>query len=65
MSRYAKISGSGMYIPQKRISNEELGRMIGYDVDKYLASNGINVRYQAGPDESTSTMSIRAAQSAL
>ncbi len=65
MSRYAKIRGSGMYIPQKRITNEELGRMIGYDVDKYLATKGIKVRFQAAPDESTSTMSVKAAQSAL
>lgn len=65
MSRYAKISGSGMYIPQKRITNEELGRMIGYDVDKYLANKGIKVRYQAAPDESTSTMCVKAAQNAL
>jgi len=54
-----------MYIPQKRITNEELGRMIGYDVDKYLANKGIKVRYQAAADESTSTMSVKAAQNAL
>ena len=55
----------GMYIPEKRITNAELGAMIGYDVDKYLASKGIKVRYQAAPDESTSTMSVKAAQDAL
>jgi len=65
MSRYAKIGGSGIYIPEKRVTNDELGRMIGYDVDKYLAQKGIKVRYQAAPDESTSTMSVKAAQNAL
>ncbi|MGD0854745.1 MAG: ketoacyl-ACP synthase III [Dehalococcoidia bacterium] len=65
MQRYAKIKGTGMYIPEKRITNAELGAMIGYDVDKYLNSKGIKVRFQSAPDESTSSMSVRAAQDAL
>lgn len=65
MARYAKIKGTGMYIPQKRITNAELGSMIGYDVDKYLEDKGIKVRYQAAPDEATSTLSIKAAHDAL
>ncbi|MBN1691421.1 MAG: ketoacyl-ACP synthase III [Dehalococcoidia bacterium] len=65
MQRYAKVKGSGIYLPQKRITNAELGEQIGYDVEKYLGSKGIKVRFQAGPDESTSAMSVRAAQNAL
>lgn len=65
MSRYARVKGTGIYIPQKRITNAELGQMIGYDVEKYLSNKGIKVRFQSAPDESTSTMSVRAAQDAL
>jgi 3-oxoacyl-[acyl-carrier-protein] synthase III len=65
MQRFAKVKGTGIYIPEKRITNAELGAMIGYDVEKYLCNKGIKVRFQSGPDESTSTMSIRAAQDAL
>jgi 3-oxoacyl-[acyl-carrier-protein] synthase-3 len=55
MQRYAKVKCTGMYIPEKRITNAELGAMIGYDVDKYLDNKGIKVRFQSAPDESTST----------
>lgn len=65
MARYAKIKGTGMYIPRKRITNAELSGMMSYDVDKYLEDKGIGVRYQAAPDESTSTLSIKAAENAL
>lgn len=65
MQRYAKVKGTGIYVPEKRITNAELGEMIGYDVEKYLHDKGIKVRFQSAPGESTSSMSVRAAQHAL
>ncbi len=65
VSRFARISGVGMYLPEKRITNAELAEIMDYDVDGYLGPKGITVRYQAAPDESTSDMATRAARQAL
>jgi 3-oxoacyl-[acyl-carrier-protein] synthase-3 len=63
--RDARIAGVGMYLPEERITNAELGRMMEYDVEAYLADKGIGVRYRAAQDESTSDMATRAARDAL
>jgi len=63
--RWAKISGTGIYLPDKKITNEELGRRMNYDVEEYLEDMGIGLRYQAAPDESTSDMAAEAAREAL
>jgi 3-oxoacyl-[acyl-carrier-protein] synthase-3 len=63
--RTARISGVGMYLPQERITNAELGAIMDYDVESYLAEKGIGVRYRAAPDEATSDMGVRAAREAL
>lgn len=61
----AKIAGTGMYLPEEKITNEELGRKMNYDVEEYLAEKGIKVRFKAGPDESTSDLAVNASQTAL
>ncbi len=63
--RAAKIAGVGMYLPHERISNADLGEMMGYDVEGYLADKGIGCRFRAAPDESTSDMAVHAARDAL
>lgn len=63
--RSARISGVGMYLPQERITNAELGRIMEYDVEAYLEDKGIGVRHRAAPDEATSDMAAHAARSAL
>ena len=64
-NRFARISGVGMYLPEKRITNEDLAQAMDYDVEAYLNPKGIKVRYQAAPDESTSDMAAEAARQAL
>jgi 3-oxoacyl-[acyl-carrier-protein] synthase-3 len=63
--RAARISGVGMYLPKERITNAQLGKMMDYDVESYLAEKGIGVRYRARPDESASDMAVQAIRQAL
>lgn len=63
--RFAKIRAVGMYLPEKRVTNVELATMMDFDVDRYLSDKGIKLRYQSAPDETTSSMAIKAAQDAL
>ncbi|MBT9165580.1 MAG: 3-oxoacyl-(acyl-carrier-protein) synthase 3 [Chloroflexi bacterium] len=65
MNRFARIRGVGMYLPERKVTNEELGRMMECDVDEYLRDKGIKVRYQSAPDEAVSDMSVKAARDAL
>ncbi|MEF8798674.1 MAG: ketoacyl-ACP synthase III [Candidatus Bipolaricaulota bacterium] len=61
----AKIAGTGMYLPEKKITNRELGKKMSYDVEDYLEEKGIGVRFQAAPDESTSDLAAEASSRAL
>lgn len=61
----AKISGTGMYLPDKKITNRELGQKMNFDVEGYLEEKDIGVRYQAGPDETTSDLAAKASSRAL
>jgi len=66
MTRYAKILSTGMYLPKKVETNEELGKRIGFDVDGWLRPRaGITLRHISAPDESTSDMAVEAARHAL
>ena len=62
---YARIEGVGMYLPQERITNAELGQVMDYDVENYLKEKGIGVRHRAALDEATSDMAACAAREAL
>ena len=64
-SRFAKIVGMGMYLPQERVTNAELGELMEYDVENYLQKKGIRVRYRSAPGEATSDMAVQAAREAL
>ncbi len=62
--RYARIKGTGIYLPKKAVSNEELSRIMEVDVEKYLSEKGIKVRYVSG-DETPSHMATKAAEKAM
>jgi len=61
--RFAKILATGMYLPEKIVTNEELSKRYGYDVGQYLS--GITLRHIAADDESASDLAIKAAEAAL
>lgn len=65
VNSFAKIKSIGIYLPEKKISNEELSEIMEYDVEEYLSDKGIKVRYKAAPGESTSDMAVKAALEAL
>ena len=63
--RYAQIVGWGKYVPSHVLTNDDLAKMVDTSDDWIRARTGIVERRIADPRETTSTMSIRAAQAAL
>ncbi|HEY9093701.1 MAG TPA: ketoacyl-ACP synthase III [Candidatus Cryosericum sp.] len=61
--RHAKILGTGIYLPEKIVTNEELSARLGYDVSQYLS--GITLRHVSAPDEAASDLAVKAAQDVM
>ena len=63
---YARIIGTGSYVPGKVLTNADLSRMLGEDVDEFVSSVlGIRERHVCGEDESTADLATEAARCAL
>jgi 3-oxoacyl-[acyl-carrier-protein] synthase-3 len=63
---YARIIGTGSYVPEKVLTNADLSRMLGEDVDEFVSSVlGIRERHVCGEDESTADLATEAARRAL
>jgi 3-oxoacyl-[acyl-carrier-protein] synthase-3 len=66
---YATIRSTGMYLPEREVTNDELrarfDATIPEFVDKMEASSGILSRWYAPEDWATSDLALRAAQQAL
>ena len=70
MTRIANIIGTGHYVPQRRVTNEELNehftKLGNPDViGKFAASTGIKQRWYAPADWATSDLAVEAAKAAL
>jgi 3-oxoacyl-[acyl-carrier-protein] synthase-3 len=66
LTRYARILSTGMYLPEKKETNEETGKRIEFDVDGWLRPRtGITLRHLSAPNESTSDMAAQASLQAL
>jgi 3-oxoacyl-[acyl-carrier-protein] synthase III len=64
--RYAKIAGTGSYVPEKILTNDDLSRMLGEDINEFVSQNlGIRERHVCAPDESTADLATAAAERAL
>lgn len=61
----AVISGTGSYVPQRRLTNAELEKLVDTNDEWIVQRTGISERRIAAPEESTSTMALEAAQRAL
>jgi 3-oxoacyl-[acyl-carrier-protein] synthase III len=64
--REAVITGTGSYVPERVLTNAELSRMLGEDVDEFVSTVlGIRQRHVCGPEESTADLCEHAARRAL
>lgn len=59
------IRGTGSYVPQRVVTNDEVGGPAGVDDAWVRAKTGIRERRWAAPDEATSDMAVAAARRAL
>lgn len=63
---YARIIGTGSYAPERVVTNAELSRLLGEDVDEFVSQVlGIRERRVCAEDEATADLAERAARRAL
>ena len=66
MSQYgAIIAGTGSFVPEKRLTNDELSTMVDTNDEWITQRTGIKERRIAGPNESTASLATAAARRAL
>jgi 3-oxoacyl-[acyl-carrier-protein] synthase-3 len=63
--RNAAISGWGMAVPERVLSNADLERMVETSDEWITSRTGIKERRIVGPDDSTTSLSVAAARQAL
>jgi 3-oxoacyl-[acyl-carrier-protein] synthase III len=63
--RYAAITGWGMAVPRRIVTNEELASRIDTSDEWIRTRTGITQRHVAGPDEFTSVLATAAGREAL
>jgi 3-oxoacyl-[acyl-carrier-protein] synthase III len=61
----ACVRGVGAALPARAVSNAELAMTVDTSDDWIVQRTGIRQRYVAGPDETTSSLALKAAQAAL
>lgn len=63
---YAKITGTGSFVPEKVLTNDDLSRMLGEDINEFVSQVvGIRERHICAEDESTADLATEAAKRAL
>jgi 3-oxoacyl-[acyl-carrier-protein] synthase-3 len=70
MTVYSKIIGTGSYLPQQRVSNDELAAQLaarGIETsDEWIVTrSGISARHYAAPGQNASDLAVEAAKKAL
>ncbi len=63
--RYGRITGWGMYVPDRVLTNHDLEQMVDTSDEWIISRTGIRERRIAEPGETTSTMAVEAARQAL
>lgn len=64
--RNGKIIGSGVHVPEKIITNDDLSRMLGEDINEFVSQNlGIRQRHVLAENESAADLAAAAAANAL
>lgn len=62
---HAHILGTGGYLPVRRVSNEDLSKIVDTSDEWITSRTGIKARHIAAQDEQTSDLAVKAAQAAL
>lgn len=63
---FAKIVGTGIYVPERIVTNDELSRILGEDINEFVTQVlGIHERHVCADDESTADLATNAARQAL
>jgi 3-oxoacyl-[acyl-carrier-protein] synthase III len=65
MSKYARITGWGKYVPERILTNSDLEKMVDTSDEWIRTRTGIRERRIAAPGETCCSMSLRAARQAL
>jgi 3-oxoacyl-[acyl-carrier-protein] synthase-3 len=60
----AAIAGTGSFLPENRLTNDDLARMVDTNDEWIFERTGIRQRRVVGPGESTSTLAIKASLAA-
>lgn len=64
--RNAVIKGTGSHVPEKILTNRDLSRMLGEEIDEFVSQNlGIKERHVLGENESAADLATEAAGKAL
>ncbi len=64
--RNAKIIGTGVSVPDKILTNDDLSKMLGEDITDFVVNNlGIEQRHVLADDESAADIAAKAAENAL
>jgi 3-oxoacyl-[acyl-carrier-protein] synthase-3 len=63
--RYAAITGWGMYVPERVLTNHDLAGMVDTSDEWIVTRTGIRERRIAAPHETSTSMSVAAARAAL
>src|ERR1700704_2358131 len=62
----ARITGTGLFVPEKVLTNDDLSRMLGEDINEFVSQVvGIHERHICADSESTADLATAAAQEAL
>lgn len=61
----AGILGMGVYVPEKILTNADLGKMVDTSDEWIRSRSGIRERHIAAPEEATSDLALHAARNAL
>src|SRR5215217_3303918 len=61
----AIIAGTGSFVPEKRLTNDELSKLVDTNDEWIVQRTGIRERRIAGKDESTATLATAAARRAI
>jgi 3-oxoacyl-[acyl-carrier-protein] synthase-3 len=61
----AIIAGTGSFVPEKRLTNDDLAKLVDTNDEWIVQRTGIRERRIAGKDESTATLATAAARKAL